>query len=73
MASTLKFISNNLNNIQSTKKRLKLIEYFKNNLNSEGFLFLHETHSTLKNEVIWIQEFKGELFSHTVNPTLVAF
>ena len=55
MASTLKFISNNLNGIQSTKKRLKLIEYFKNNLNSEGFLFFHDTHSTLKNEVIWIQ------------------
>ena len=53
---------NNVNGIQSTKKRLKLIEYFKSNLNSEGFLFLQETHSTLKDEVNWTQEFKGQLF-----------
>ena len=62
MANTLKFISNNVNGIRSTKKRLKLIEYFKSNLNSEGFLFLQETHSTLKDEVNWTQEFKGQLF-----------
>ena len=62
MPNTLKFISNNVNGIQSTKKRLKLIEYFKSNLNSEGFLFLQETHSTLKDEVNWTQEFKGQLF-----------
>ena len=51
-----------MNGIQTTKKRLKLIEYFKSNLNSEGFLFLQETHSTLKDEVNWTQEFKGQLF-----------
>ena len=54
MANTLKFISNNVNGIQSIKKRLKLIEYFKSNLNSEGFLLLQETHSALKDEVNWI-------------------
>ena len=73
MANTLKFISNNVNGIQSHKKRLNLIEYFKSNLNSEGFLFMQETHSTLKDEVNWIQEFKGQSFSHTVNPFLVSF
>ena len=73
MANTLKFISNNVNGIQSHKKRLNLIEYFKSNLNSEGFLFMQETHSTLKDEVNWIQEFKGHSFSHTVNPILVSF
>ena len=51
-----------MNGIQSTKKGLKLIEYFKSNLNSEGFLFLQKTHSTLKDEVNWTQEFKGQLF-----------
>ena len=60
MANALKFISNNVNCIQSTQKRLKLIEYFKDNL--EGFLFLQETHSTLNDEVNWTQEFKGQLF-----------
>ena len=48
--------------IQSTKKRLKFIEYFKSNLNSQGFLFLQETYLTLKDEVYWTQEFKGQLF-----------
>ena len=62
MANTLKFISNNVNGIQSTKKRLKLIEYFKSNFNSDGFLFLQETRSTLKEEDKWTQEFKGLLF-----------
>ena len=51
-----------MNGIQSTKKRLKLIKNFKNNLNSEGFLFLQETHSTLKDEVNWTQKFNGQLF-----------
>ena len=35
---------------------------FKSCSNIEGFLFLQETHSTLKDEVNWIQEFKGQLF-----------
>ena len=34
---------------------------------------MQETHSTLKDEVNWIQEFKGQSFSHTVNPMLVSF
>ena len=34
---------------------------------------MQETHSTLKDEVNWIQEFKGHSFSHTVNPILVSF
>ena len=63
MANTIKFISNNVNGIQPTKKRLNLIEYFKNNLNSEGFLFLQETYSTFKDVINWMQELKGQLFS----------
>ena len=34
----------------------------KSSSNIEGFLFLQETHSTFKDEVSWIQEFKGQLF-----------
>ena len=34
---------------------------------------MQETHSTLKDEVNWIQEFKDQSFSHTVNPILVSF
>ena len=39
-------ISNNVNGIQSTKKRIKMIQYFKNKLLPQGILFLQETHST---------------------------
>ena len=47
MNEHLKFITNNVKGIQSSRKLLKLIEYFKSKLGSNGLLFLQETHSTL--------------------------
>ena len=38
------FIDNNVKGIQSSKKRLKLIQYFKDKIGSTGILFLQETH-----------------------------
>ena len=35
--------SNNINGIQFTKERLKMIQYFKNKLLPQGVLFLQET------------------------------
>ena len=49
--------------LQSPKKRIKLIEYFKSKLNHHGFFFfLQETHSTIKNENTWINDFNGPGF-----------
>ena len=38
------FVSNNVNGIKPSEKRLKLFEYLKNNINDNGFIFLQETH-----------------------------
>ena len=55
-------ISSNINGIQSTKKRLKMMQYFKNKLLPQGILFLQETHSTESNEVSWRDKFNATLF-----------
>ena len=49
----LSFITNNVKGIQSLKKRLKLIQYFKSKIGSCGLLFLQETHSNSKVEQKW--------------------
>ena len=59
----INMISNNVNGIQSTKKRLKMIQHFKNKLLPQEILFLQETHSTKSNEASWRDEFKATLFS----------
>ena len=55
-------ILSNVNEIQSTKKRLKMIQYFKNKLLSQGILFLQETHSTDSNEASWRDEYNATFF-----------
>ena len=51
--------------MQSSKKRLKLMQYFKDKIGSNGVLFLQETHSNSKVEQKWKEDFKGPiLFSH---------
>ena len=52
------FISNNVKGLQNSLKRIKIFEYFKKKLGSDGFLFLQETHSSLADEL------KGKTFSH---------
>ena len=47
MANKINFISSNVKGFQSTKKKLKLIKYFKNKIVHNGSLFLQETHSTV--------------------------
>ena len=41
--NSLNFVTNNVKGIQSSKKRLKLIQYFKDKIGSTGVLFLQET------------------------------
>ena len=43
-SNNLTFLTNNVKELQPSKKRIKLIEYFKSKLNHNGFLFLQETH-----------------------------
>ena len=62
MASNVIFLLNSVKGLQSNKKPLKLIEYLKEKFNSNGFLFLQETHSTKNNEVAWKQDFNGQVF-----------
>ena len=48
--SKICFVTNNVKGVQSSKKRLKLIEYLKNKLESNRVLFLQETHSISNDE-----------------------
>ena len=50
------FISNNVKGIQQTDKRLKMFEYLKNNVTSNAFIFLQETHSSPSDEKKWNDE-----------------
>ena len=56
----LSFITNK--GIQSLKKRLKLIQYFKSKIGPCGLLFLQETHSNSKVEQKWKEDFHGKVF-----------
>ena len=58
----LSFITNNVKGIESMKKRLKLIEYFKSKIMTHGILFLHETHSSSDDKQKWRDNFGGNAF-----------
>ena len=58
----LSFITNNVKGIQSSKKRLKLIQYFKDKMRPIGVLFLQETHSNNKIEQNGKKGFKSQIF-----------
>ena len=58
----LTFITNNVKGIQSLKRRLKLIKYFKSRIGSCGLLFLQETYSNSKLEQKWKEDFHGKVF-----------
>ena len=56
------FISNNVKGIQTSQKRMKLFEYLRSYIVTNGFVFLQETHSTIRDEKKLENEFKGRLF-----------
>ena len=63
----LSFITNNVKGIQSLKKRLKLIEYFKSKTKTHRILFLKGTHSSSDDEQKWRDNSGGNsntFFSH---------
>ena len=55
-------MTNNVKGLQSSEKRVKLIEYFRSKLKHNGFLFLQETHSTIKNENTRVNDFNRQAF-----------
>ena len=61
-AISFNFISNNVKGLKSTKKRIKLLEYFKSKLAPSGVLFAQETHSTKEIEQKWKDELNGQIF-----------
>ena len=63
--NSVSFITNNVKGMQSSKKRLKVMQYFKDKIASNGVLFLQKTHSDSKVEQKWKKDFKGLIyFSH---------
>ena len=58
----LRFITNNVKGIQSFRKRLKLVQYFKSKTGVCGLLFLQETRSNSKVEQKWKEDFHGKVF-----------
>ena len=62
MGYNLNFLSNNVNWLNSSKKRIKVFEYFREKIANNGILFLEETHSSRDTVINWRDNFKGELF-----------
>ena len=47
MGYNLNFLSSNVHGLNSSKKRIKMFEYFREKITNNGILFLQETHSSL--------------------------
>ena len=62
MGVKLHFMSDNVKELQNSLKRIKIFEYLKKNLGSNGFLLLQETHSSLAVEKKWADELKEPIF-----------
>ena len=62
MGVKLHFISNNKKELQNFLKRIKIFEYLKNNLGSNGSLLSQETHSSLADEKKWADQLKKSIF-----------
>ena len=60
--SNFNFLSNNLKGLQSSKKRLKLLNFLKYKIGPKGILFLQETHSSVETEKKWIDDFKDKIY-----------
>ena len=62
MNGNYNFISNNVNGLKTSEKRLKLFTYLRNSINKNGFIFLQETHSWSNYEQKRKKDFRGPLF-----------
>ena len=62
MAFNLSILSNNVNGLCLSKKRVHMFEYFKDRIVNNGIIFLRETHSSEDTFNEWWDDFKGEVF-----------
>ena len=62
MNNILNFLSRNVNGLKSSKKRIKMFEYFREKISNNGIIFLQETHSSKDTFNNWRDDFKGEVF-----------
>ena len=46
MDSKLKFLSNNVDGLKSSKKGIKMFEHLRDKVSNNGIIFLQDTHST---------------------------
>ena len=70
MDNILNFLSNNFNGLKSSKKRIKMFEYFREKISNNGIIFLQEAHSSKDTFNNWRNDFKGEVFFHMVQKVL---
>ena len=61
MNNILNFLSKNVNGLKSSKKRIKMFEYFREKISNHG-IFLQETHSSEDTINKWRNDFNGEFF-----------
>ena len=67
MAFNLCFLSNNINGPRSSKKCVKMFEYFKGQIVNNGIIFLWETHSSEETFNKWRDDIKRDVFfSHSI-------
>ena len=62
MGSNLRFLTNNANGLKSTKKRIKMFEYYRDKLCNNGIIFIQESHSSNDTIDEWRDQWKGEIF-----------
>ena len=62
MDNILNFLTNNVNGLKSSKKRIKMFEDFREKISNNGIIFLQETHSSKNTFNNWRNDFKGEVF-----------
>ena len=62
MDSKLKFLSNNVNWLKSSIKRIKMFEYFRDKVSNNGIIFLQETNSIEDAYNKRQDDFQGQIF-----------
>ena len=70
MDNILNFLSNNVNGLTSSKKCVKMFEYFREKISNNRIMFLQETHSSEDTFNNWQNDFKREVFFHMVQQVL---
>ena len=58
----LNFLSNNVNGLKSSKKRIQMFEYFREKISNNRIIFLQGTHSSENTFNNWRNDFREEVF-----------